>query len=230
MAAARAPLTNLMDLSKQLPVRSGADAKRKPLPQVELDVSESKAGAWAPDKAPLAMITKFLGCVMEEDYEAAFTLSEQILKQEPGNAIIQQYQPVLQAKLKLDAEAADGEDEEGEASGEDEDEDDEDEDEDDDEDGRAGGEGESKDDESKDDESKDADSSDEDSDDEEGELEGVPNGEAVEEAPPLEPSPAVLQAVAPIEEAVDIVGAIGGPGGGETVGDGPGEGEGESKE
>merc|ERR1712185_398683 len=76
------------------------NARRKPLRQIEFDTSESENGAWGEDKAPLPLITEFLGCVMQEDYEAAFTLSEQILKCDPGNEIIQQYQPVLQAKLK----------------------------------------------------------------------------------------------------------------------------------
>ena len=70
---------------------SAPNAKRKPLQQIEFDTSESDQGAWAEGKAPLALVTEFLGLVMSEDYDAAFTLSEQILKCEPDNEIMKEW-------------------------------------------------------------------------------------------------------------------------------------------
>jgi len=161
------PLGSLYDGEELRVIDQMMDASSKPKPKIpfrrglgqavpkqQFDLTPAQDGAWGPEKAPMNLMMEFIKSVQSNELDDALMLSEQILKCEPENKLIAQFQPVLQAKMKLDDE-----DDEDDEDGEDGDEDDDDEEE-----GEDG------------DEDCDSDSdSDSDSDDEEEEDEGFGN-------------------------------------------------------
>ncbi|EQC32998.1 hypothetical protein SDRG_09520 [Saprolegnia diclina VS20] len=101
---------------------------------VEKVLSDEIDGAWADGKAPIEMITTFLGHLEDEETEEALALAQQILAHEPANQLIKNLQTALQLKLVVDnhAEAHDS----SESSDDDEDDEEDEEDEDTDDDGQ----------------------------------------------------------------------------------------------
>ncbi|KDO27473.1 hypothetical protein SPRG_07062 [Saprolegnia parasitica CBS 223.65] len=99
---------------------------------VEKVLSDEVDGAWADGKAPIEMITTFLGHLEDEETEEALALAQQILAHEPENQLIKNLQTALQLKLVVDShaeahdssESSDDEDEDGDDEDEDEDTDD----------------------------------------------------------------------------------------------------------
>jgi len=46
--------------------------------------------------APLDLMTKFMSAILDKKYEEAYQLSFEVLKHEPHNIVVKQYQPLLE--------------------------------------------------------------------------------------------------------------------------------------
>ncbi|ETV78936.1 hypothetical protein H257_07726 [Aphanomyces astaci] len=83
---------------------SGVKAEQDPsdLRDAEIELTDEKDGAWAEGKAPIVLITKFLGLLEDEETELAIELAQQILGFEPSNQLVTSLLKALHLKLVVD--------------------------------------------------------------------------------------------------------------------------------
>ncbi|ETV91312.1 hypothetical protein H310_14132 [Aphanomyces invadans] len=100
---------------------SSMKAEKDPSDLRDAELTDEMDGAWAEGKAPIALITQFLGFLEDEETELAMELAQKILGYEPSNQLVHNLFKALQLKLVVDQQESDGEsgDESSDSSGDD---------------------------------------------------------------------------------------------------------------